>query len=254
MRILVTNDDGIQAPGLGALRRTLAELGEVITIAPDRPRSACGHAVTLHKPLRLTPVELAGGGPGYMSNGTPSDCVALGVSRYMGGPPDLVVSGINVGPNLGFDLTYSGTVAAAMEGAICGLPSIAISIASYQATDLESAARFARYLSEAVLARGLPRDCFLNVNVPAVPGPQIAGVAITRQGRLMYEGRIERRTDPRGGEYYWFSGVPANQAGQPGTDIDAISRNLVSVTPIRLDLTDHTLVEELARWGLQWPG
>lgn len=253
MRILITNDDGIQAPGLVALRAALLGLGEVIAIAPDRPRSACGHSVTLHKPLRLTEVELPNGGTGYASNGTPSDCVALGVSEHMGGPPDLVVAGINAGPNLGWDLTYSGTVAAAMEGAICGLPSIAISIASYTSTDFSTAASFAAYLSANVMKHGIPHDTFLNVNVPAIPTDEIDGVAITHQGRLMYENRIEKRVDPRGGDYYWFSGDRIDHRGQPGSDIEAVARNRISVTPIHLDLTDHTMPAHLRAWDLRFP-
>lgn len=254
MRILITNDDGIHDPGLAALHSALQTLGDVIAIAPDRPRSACSHAVTLHKPLRLARMELPDGREVFASNGTPSDCVALGCSEHVGGLPDLVVSGINTGPNLGWDLTYSGTVAAAMEGAICGLPSIAISIASPPATDFRVAAAFARYLSEVVLEHGLPEDSFLNVNVPAVSPEEIAGVAVTRQGRLMYESRIERRTDPRGGRYYWFSGDRVTHARQPGSDIDAVGENKISVTPIHLDLTDHDLRERLAKWDLRWRG
>jgi len=254
MKILVTNDDGIHAPGLLALRLALLELGEVVAIAPDRPRSACSHAVTLHKPLRLTPVAMPDGGVGYASNGTPSDCVALGVTEHVGGPPELVVSGINAGPNLGWDLTYSGTVAAAMEGAICGLPSIAVSVASYAVTDFEPTAQFARYLCQMVMKHGLPPDTFLNVNVPAVAVSEMDGVAITHQGRLMYENRIERRTDPRGGDYYWFSGERMDHRGQPGTDIEALTKNRISITPIHLDLTDHTLLSLLRVWDLRWPG
>jgi 5'-nucleotidase len=254
MRILVTNDDGIHAPGLLALRAGLMQLGEVVAIAPDRPRSACGHAVTLHKPLRLTPVELPGGGASYASNGTPSDCVALGVSGEVADAPDLIVAGINAGPNLGWDLTYSGTVAAAMEGAICGLPSVAISITSYTATDFTVAAGFAAYLGRAIMQHGLPQYTFLNVNVPALPSAEIKGVVVTHQGRLIYENRIERRTDPRGGDYYWFTGDRVDHRGQPGSDIDAVERHRISVTPVHLDLTDQSMLARLRVWDLKWPG
>jgi 5'-nucleotidase len=253
MKILITNDDGIVAPGLLALRAALLEMGEVIAIAPDRPRSACGHAVTLHKPLRLSRVELPDGGEGFACNGTPSDCIALGVGQHLGDPPDLVVSGINGGPNLGWDLTYSGTVAAAMEGVICGVPSIAISVASHAVSDFGPAARFARYLSEEVVRHGLPQEVFLNVNVPPVPVEEIQGVAITHQGRLIYENRIERRTDPRGRDYFWFTGDRVEHRGQPGSDIEAVARNRISVTPLRLDLTDHTRLAHLRAWELEWP-
>jgi 5'-nucleotidase len=253
MRILITNDDGIRAPGLSALRAALLPLGEVIAIAPEQPRSACGHTITLHKPLRLTPVELPGGGQGFATNGFPADCVALGVSEHLGPPPDMIVSGINLGPNLGVDMIYSGTVAAAREGAICGLPSFAISVAAYQASDLRPAADFARYLAQAILDRGLPKCTFLNVNVPAMPASEIRGLACTRQSRIHYTNRIERRTDPRGGAYYWFTGDRLDHPAHHDSDAEAIENHLISITPVRLDLTDENLLAELPAWGLRWP-
>jgi 5'-nucleotidase len=254
MRILITNDDGVHAAGLLALYASLRQLGDVTAIAPERPRSACGHAITLHKPLRLRRVEMPDGGLGYASNGTPADCVALGVSDHVGGVPDLVVSGINLGPNLGVDMTYSGTVAAAMEGAICGLPSFAISVASYETADFGPAAEFALHLARATGEHGLAEGAFLNVNVPAVPGERIAGVSVTRQGRLRYSNRIERRTDPRGGVYYWLTGERVDTAAQPDGDADAIAHDRISVTPVRLDLTHEDLLETLSGWNLRWPG
>jgi 5'-nucleotidase len=254
MRILITNDDGIHAPGLMALYGALRQLGEVRAIAPERPRSACGHAITLHKPLRLRPVEMPDGGRGYASNGTPADCVALGVSDHLGGVPDLVVSGINFGPNLGVDMTYSGTVAAAMEAAICGIAAFAISIASYEKAIFEPAAEFASYLAKTIFERGMCEASFFNVNVPAAPREQIRGVSITRQGRLRYSNRIERRTDPRGGLYYWLTGERVDRSENAGGDIDAIEENRISVTPVRLDLTDERVLDELAAWKLDWPG
>ncbi len=254
MRILITNDDGIHAAGLLSLRQALAPLGEVVAIAPERPRSACGHAITLHKPLRVVPVKMADGGEGFASNGTPVDCVALGTSEHLGGPPDLVVSGINLGPNLGVDMIYSGTVAAAMEAAICGLPSFAISVASYHGNDFGAAAEFAAVLAGELLKGRLPRGAFLNVNVPAVPKAEIAGVAFTRQGPVRYDNRIERRTDPRGGHYYWLTGERVNHGDGPGSDVDAVLHHLVSVTPVRLDLTSESALEKLSDWSLPWPG
>lgn len=253
MRILISNDDGIHAPGLLALYSALREVAEVAVIAPERPRSACGHAITLHKPLRLWPVELPDGGLGYASNGTPADCVALGVSEHLGGTPDLVVSGINLGPNLGVDMTYSGTVAAAMEAAICGVPSFAISITTYEHAIFEPAAEFACTLAQNIHTRGMNGVSFLNVNVPAVPREQLAGVRITRQGRVRYSNRIERRTDPRGGVYYWLTGERVDPRPDAEADVDAISRNLISVTPVRLDLTDDAAFDRLATWNLHWP-
>src|SRR5512142_2356312 len=161
MRILITNDDGLLAPGLLSLKAALASLGEVVALAPERPRSACGHAITLHKPLRVTPMALPDGTEGLACNGTPSDCVGLAVSGHVGPRPDLIISGINLGPNVGWDLTYSGTVAAAMEAAINGLPSFAISIDSYEVVDFAPAAEFAAHVADTVLREGLPRDSFL---------------------------------------------------------------------------------------------
>jgi 5'-nucleotidase len=253
MKILITNDDGIRAPGLTALHAALRPLGEVLVIAPERPRSACGHAITLHKPLRLMPVELSDGAEGFAINGFPADCVALGVSEHLGGHPDLVVSGINLGPNLGVDMIYSGTVAAAREGAICGIPSVALSVAAYGASDFQPAAEFARYLAQAVLEHGLPDGAFLNVNVPAAPTAQIKGVAVTRQSRINYDNRIERRTDPRGGAYYWLTGDRLDRSRQPDADAEAVEAGRISVTPVRLDLTDETMLAELRSWDLSWP-
>jgi 5'-nucleotidase len=254
MRILITNDDGIHAPGLLALYQALRPLGEVTAIAPERPRSACGHAITLHKPLRVRPVEMPDGGPGYASNGTPADCVALGASEHLGGVPDLVVAGINCGPNLGVDMTYSGTVAAAMEAAICGIRSFAISVASYERPIFGPAAEFAAYLAQALLQRAESVTGFLNVNVPAVPKEQIRGVQITHQGRIRYTNRIEQRTDPRGGAYYWLTGERVDRSEHPGGDFDAVEGNQISVTPVRLDFTDERALDALAAWDLHWPG
>jgi len=253
MRILITNDDGIHAPGLLALRAALAPLGDVTAIAPERPRSACGHAITLHKPLRLTPVKMPDGGEGFASNGTPADCIALGTSKHLGWSPDLVAAGINPGPNLGIDMIYSGTVAAATEAAICGLPSFAISVVSVGHTGFEAASEFATLLARTVLDRKLPEGCFLNVNVPGLPRDQIAGVAFTRQGRVRYSSRVERRTDPRGGAYYWLTGELLDHHEGPGSDIEAVSRNMISITPVKLDFTDHSLVSGLAAWEFEWP-
>ncbi len=250
MRILLTNDDGLLAPGLLALKAALSSLGEVTAVAPDRPRSACGHAVTLHKPLRITKVPLPDGDTGISCNGTPSDCVGLAVSGHLGPRPDLIVSGINLGPNAGWDLTYSGTVAAAMEGAINGLPSFAISVDSFEPIDFTPAAAFAVRIATELMARGLPLDTFLNVNVPAA---EIAGVVVTCQGRGVYEGELERREDPRGRPYFWWTGDRSQAPAEACTDIAALREHKISVTPVRLDLTDHEFISDLSRWELSWP-
>ena len=249
MRILVTNDDGIHAPGLLALTHALAVLGEVVAVAPDRPRSASGHAVTLHKPLRIMPTHLPDGTQCYATNGTPSDCVVLGLfSGLMSGKPELVVSGINQGPNLGEDLTYSGTVSAAMEGTIYGIPSFAISVSSYEASGYEPAACFAAKLARLIAERGLPENTFLNVNVPDLPEQMLAGVAITCQGRRRYQGLLDKRTDPRGKPYYWLGGEVFEVDQDGGTDVEAVAEDKISVTPIHLDLTNHAALETLRGW------
>jgi 5'-nucleotidase len=253
MRVLVTNDDGIRAPGLMALRAALLPLGEVVAIAPERPRSACGHAITLHKPLRLMPVDVPDGGQVFAINGFPADCVALGASEHLGGRPDVVVSGINVGPNLGVDMVYSGTVAAAREAAICGISSFAISIVAYDVLDFGPAAEFALELTRALCTHELPAGTYLNVNEPAVPRGEMEGVAFTRQGRIRYDNRIERRTDPRGGEYYWLTGDRIDRGSQPEADVEAVDANRISITPAHLDVTEEELLADLRGWDLKWP-
>jgi len=250
MKFLLTNDDGVYAPGLLALAQELRQAGEVYPVAPDRPRSATGHSITLHKPLRVSQVALADGSPAWASNGTPSDCVVLGASDLIGCRPDMVVSGINPGPNLGEDLTYSGTVSAAMEGTILGLPSFAVSVAGEGLLDFRAAAKFAARLARAVAIHGLPPDLFLNVNVPAIPEEEIRGAVITRQARRRYKGRLEKRIDPRGREYYWLGGEILNEGSLTGTDAEAIQQNRISITPVHLDLTQHEFMEEMKSWQI----
>ena len=233
--ILVTNDDGIRAPGLRMLAEALQPLGTVEVYAPESQQSAVGHSVSLHKPLRVTTLE-----PGWhMVDGTPTDCVMLAVRSLLGRKPDLVVSGINPGANLGDDVTYSGTVAGAFEGMLLGIPSIAVSDVSYsplhQATSGLVGARVARY----VLDKGLPPDTTLNVNVPDVPFDQLKGLAITRMGRRSYQDDIVQRTDPRGGIYYWIGGDEPTHIMESGTDFEAIEAGKVSITPLHRDLTHH---------------
>ncbi|MDQ7844436.1 MAG: 5'/3'-nucleotidase SurE [Armatimonadota bacterium] len=255
MRVLITNDDGIASPGLAALVRAFDRLAECFVVAPEQERSATGHAITLHKPLRAAPATIAGSpARAWSTNGTPADCVALGILDLLEARPDVVVSGINVGPNMGRDLTYSGTVSGAMEGAIFGIPSIAVSIAAFRNPIFTPAAEFAVHLAQAIGRHGLPEDTLLNVNVPNLPREEIRGVAITRQGTRRYVSRLEKRTDPRGRVYYWLTGDPAPQPDEAGTDSWALTQGLISVTPIGLDLTSERLRAELARWALQVPG
>lgn len=251
MRILVTNDDGINAPGILALKQALDPLGEVFVVAPDRPRSAAGHAITLHKPLRITETTLLDGARGWAVSGTPTDSTCLGFDVVMEGRADLVFSGINAGPNLGWDVTYSGTVAAAMEGAILGVPGVAISLTGERDPfDFGPAAAFARKLAEQIAEHGMERWTLLNVNVPPVPQEQIAGVMITHQGRRQYVERIDHRVDPRGRDYYWLHGNLHESEIDPGSDVHAVLGNRISVTPIHLDLTAAHLIDRLRKWDL----
>jgi 5'-nucleotidase len=239
--ILVTNDDGIHAPGLHALAAALSTLGTVRVFAPDRERSAVSHGVSLHMPLRVKQYKDGW----FMLDGTPADCVLLAVRALLGERPALVVSGINNGPNLGDDVTYSGTVAGAREGMLLGIPSIAVSMVSYGprffTTGGEVAVRLGRY----VLEQGFPAETALNVNVPDLPFDELNGVAVTRMGRRHYEDDVIRRTDPRGGEYYWIGGAATNHDPEPGTDLSAVLENKVSVTPLHRDATHHDALHRL---------
>jgi 5'-nucleotidase len=250
MRILISNDDGINAPGIHALKTALDTLGEVFLVAPERPRSASGHSITLHKPLRIEEVRLPDGSKAWSTNGTPSDCVTLGFDILMEGKADLVFSGINNGSNLGWDLTYSGTVAAAMEGCILGIPSAAISIAGTRGPyDYASAAQFARKLAELILNNGLTSGTLLNVNIPHVPHDKIRGVSVTHQGRRQYTDRIDTRVDPWGKPYYWVHGEVMDDGNDPESDVHNILENFISVTPVHLDLTAQNQMERIQAWN-----
>jgi len=251
MRVLLTNDDGIASPGLRALAEVFAPEHETVVVAPEHERSATGHAVTLHKPLRARPVfGYPQGVVAWATNGTPADCVILGVLELVDHRPDVVVSGINMGANLGRDLTYSGTVSGAMEGAILGIPSIAISVAAFEDVRFDIAARFAARLARRCVDGPLPDDTLLNVNVPNLPVDQLKGVALTRQGARRYLSSLERRTDPRGQTYYWLTGQRQLGPDEEGTDAWALAAGYVSVTPVHLNMTDERLLRELETWHL----
>ena len=243
--ILVCNDDGVHAPGLHKLAGALKSLGDVTVVAPDRERSAASHALTLHKPLRVDQVKRRVFG----INGTPSDCVNLGVMRLVGAKPALIASGINQGENLGDDVTYSGTVSAAIEGTLLGIPSMAISLVGGGKKGLDAAAQIAFKLAEVMLTHGLPPDTLLNVNVPDLPVPQIRGVKFTTLGRRVFdEDSIVENTDPRGKKYYWIGGN--RDAWQRRADADhlAVEQGLISITPLHLDLTNYRVLPELKGW------
>ncbi len=252
MRILVTNDDGVQAPGILALKTALEAIpgADVFVVAPERPRSAAGHAITLHKPLRLSQVSLADGSQAYAASGTPADCVVLGAQEVMQGRVDLVVSGINHGPNLGWDVHYSGTVAAAKEAAMIGYPAIAVSVASYAAdVRYDAAAAFAARLAVWLFERPMPERTLLNVNVPSLAPEQIAGILVARQGPRQYVDRYERREDPSGKPYYWLGGTLSDTRAPEGSDVRAIADGKISITPLQLDMTAFDLMDTLKEWN-----
>src|SRR5947209_16992699 len=250
--ILVTNDDGVDSPGLSALARALRQVEDVCVIAPNRNWTAAGHTKTLDRPLRVAHITLPGSKMrAFSSDGSPSDCVALGFLGLAPERPRLVVSGINTGPNMGSDITYSGTVSAAMEGVVSGVPAIAVSLADYYEWEFAYAAAFAARLARRVLRQGLERDVLLNVNVPPGKRKDIKGVQVTSLGRREYNDELIRRKDPFGRDYYWIGGAPPSGAGEPGTDLHAVEAGYVSVTPIELDLTNHDLLEQIASWDLR---
>jgi len=244
--ILITNDDGIYAPGIAALREAMAELGTLFLIAPAHEQSAVGHAITLSEPLRVQEVHKDGRLFGHSVNGAPADCVKLAMFSLLDRKPDLVVSGVNLGENSGINALYSGTVAAAVEGAICGVPSIAVSLDVADIPDFENASRIARRIARQVLAREGQEQLVLNVNIPALPADKIRGIKTTRQCLTGYEERYERRADPRGGTYYWLYGEVTISSDQADTDVAALRAGYVSVTPLQYDMTDYDLVRKIS--------
>ncbi len=251
--ILITNDDGIDADALAPLAEALAPLGDVDIIVPERNWSGASHSITLFRPLRVRPTKLRSGHPAFMTDGSPTDCVRLAVLGFLKHRPDIVVSGINRGANMGDDITYSGTVAAAMEGILSNVPSIAISIGAFGGDiDYGAAASFAALLTRNILDRGFAPDTLLNVNVPPLPRDQIAGVEVTRLGKRTYRDQLVERLDPYGNPYYWVGGPAMSGEAEEGTDVAAMGAGKISVTPIALDLTNHALLEELARWDWGW--
>ncbi|HHY75494.1 MAG TPA: 5'/3'-nucleotidase SurE [Firmicutes bacterium] len=255
MRLLITNDDGINAPGLWALVERAVKNRDihVTVVAPDRERSATGHAISIHQPIDLKEVPFdCPRARVFATSGTPADCVKLAVEGIMEEKPDFLISGINRGPNLGTDVFYSGTVSAALEGALLGVKSMAISLAAFENLDYSVAADFA--IEQALCAANEEAwPILVNVNVPAISKESIAGVAITRLGVLVYKDAINKREDPLGRQWYWISGVVVDNGEVNDTDICAIRRNLISITPLRVDLTDLSGIENLSRCSFRWP-
>lgn len=249
-RILVSNDDGITSPGLHALYAELKKLGPTTAVAPDAERSAVGHAITTLTPLRAKPFQLGREQIGYAVNGTPADCVKLAVGALLDEPPELIVSGINLGPNTATNIIYSGTVSAATEGRILGIPSIAVSLGTFIDPNWSVAAAFARRLATLVLERGLPPRVLLNVNVPNLPRSRIRGVRLTRQGESAYVEDFAIREDPRRQKYYWLAGNYRMQDTDEDTDAWALENGWISVTPISFDLTAYEVLPDLGKWQL----
>ncbi len=253
MKILVTNDDGIFAEGIYKLAKRLSEEHEVFVVAPDRQRSATGHAITMHHPLRANKVKFFDTDIAAWSvDGTPSDCVKLALEALLQEMPDFVISGINDGPNLGTDVLYSGTVSAAVEGAIHGIQSMAISMAYTKNIDFSIGSEFAFKMVGELKANMLPKDTLLNVNIPNTSKDDLKGVKVTTLGIRRYKNAFEKRHDPRGNEYYWLSGEVINEIQGKDSDINAIKDNFISMTPIHYDLTKFDLIQTIENWNIQF--
>ncbi|HWU52780.1 MAG TPA: 5'/3'-nucleotidase SurE [Tahibacter sp.] len=251
MRVLVSNDDGVDAPGIRVLAERLAVVGSVTVVAPDRDRSGASNSLTLDQPIRVTRMDDGR----YRVAGTPTDCVHLALAGLLDFQPDIVVSGINNAPNLGDDVIYSGTVSAAMEGRFLGLPAIAVSLAcqNHQAEHYETAAQAALVLMQRLLVDPLPADTILNVNVPDRPWNEIRGFAVTRLGRRHRSAPCIRERDPRGRPIYWIGPAGEAEDDGPGTDFHAIREGSISITPIQVDLTRYQALEKVAGWVTSLP-
>jgi 5'-nucleotidase len=247
MNILISNDDGILARGLSLLGEAAGDLGRVTVVAPDREQSATSHSLTLHRPIRAT--RRSDGA--HQVDGTPTDCVLLALDALMPEKPDFVFSGVNHGPNMGEDVLYSGTVAAAMEGLAAGIPSVAISYGSFDLEHLEShRAGLTRLLGGIVAIESFPRDTLLNVNLPPIPGDQVKGVRVTHLGSRVFHEEVARMKDPWGRDIYWIGGGHVTWSGGADSDFRAIGEGFISVTPLHVDMTNYDLLEAARGWGL----
>ncbi len=250
MKILISNDDGIDSPGINALANELKKIGDVVVVAPSTEQSAVGHAITMKIPLRITEYYKNGDFFGYAIDGTPADCIKIGIRNILKTSPDIVISGINNGSNTAINIIYSGTVSAAREAAIMDVPAIAVSVASHEAKHFDSAAKIVAQLVQKVIRKGLPNGTLLNVNVPDVPEEKIAGILLTQQGKSKWDDIYEERYDPYGKKYYWLTGNLIQTDNDLITDQFAIKNNYVSVTPIHFDLTDYKTYDSMKTWNL----
>lgn len=250
--ILITNDDGITAKGIAALVEAMRPLGDLVVVAPDKPQSGMGHAITIHEPLRLKKSTQFEGIEAYTCSGTPVDCVKLAIYQVIKDRPALLVSGVNHGSNAATNVLYSGTMSAAVEGAIEGIPSIGFSLLDFAAdADFEAAGHYARLIAENVLEHGLQSGVCLNVNIPKGKISELNGVKICRQGRAFWEDCFDKREDPFGGDYYWLTGAFTQTDKGEDTDMWALENNYVSVVPTQFDMTAHHTIAELNEWGLK---
>lgn len=249
--ILLCNDDGFNAEGLRILRKELLAIDDVMVVAPETEQSAMGHAITLTQPLKVRRVEEEGEFIGYAVNGTPADCVKLAITVFLKEAPKLVVSGINLGGNLGICALYSGTVSAATEAMVMGAPSIAVSLDTYENPDFQPAAKFTQKLIPQLLEKGLPDGVVLNINVPPVPESELAGVAITRQGKSRVIEEFDCRKDPRGNAYYWLAGEMLFEETEEGADCVMVAKKYISIAPIHFDFTHYPSIDELKGWNLE---
>jgi 5'-nucleotidase len=250
--ILISNDDGITSPGISALVETMLELGDVIVVAPDKPQSAMGHAITINEPIRLTKVELFQGVESWQCSGTPVDCVKIAIDKILPRKPDLMVSGINHGSNSSINVIYSGTMSAAVEAAIDGMKSIGFSLCDYSwDADFISAKPYIKQIAEKVLQNDLPYGTLLNVNIPVPADGKIKGIKVCRQAQAKWKEDFDKRTDPFGRTYYWMTGKFVNMDQGQDTDEWALQNDYISVVPTMFDLTDHQRIGSLNNWGFE---
>jgi 5'-nucleotidase len=251
LKILISNDDGIDSPGIEALTKELKKVGEVIVVAPRTEQSAVGHSITMKNPLRITEYYKDGKSFGYAIDGTPADCIKIGIRNIMKEPPDVVISGINLGSNTAINIIYSGTVSAAREAAIMDVPAIAVSVTSHEAKHYDYAAKLSAQLAKLVVKNKLKAGTLLNINVPDLPENEIAGIRLTQQGKSKWDDIYEERKDPNGKKYYWLTGRLTEVDYNLDQDQFAVKCNFVSVTPIHFDLTDYETYNTMKEWKLE---
>jgi 5'-nucleotidase len=251
LNLLITNDDGIHAPGIFAIKKALEKIANVLVVAPEIERSAVGHAITLSDPLRVSEIKKDNTFFGYAVNGTPADCVKLGIRCLAKKSVDVVVSGINMGPNTATNIIYSGTVSAAAEAVIMGIPGLAVSLTSFDIPEFDYSCSLTQQLVKKIVDYGLPEGTLLNVNVPPLPAEEVEGIVITRQGKGRYEEYFDKRIDPNNRTYYWMTGKRMNLDYEDDVDDVVVRNKKVSITPIRYDLTDLNMLQKLQQWNIK---